>query len=210
VQIEPLDSPPRARTGEVLVPDLVPEVVSPDARARAWSPNEPEDPAPGAARSTQTLVLEPLSQPPAGSGCGPPAVDLGKPENAKQKQVVDRWLPQVLEKFGELNAARKRVMLHPCRPTYTNLALMAKRLDDGHTPDELSDVIRRCEDSIRAGDERGREYFDAISPFRPENFERKLAMPSPLRAGARASPRSLPLSSSLNEQTRELIRSVWK
>jgi hypothetical protein len=141
-------------------------------------------------------------------------LDLGKPQGAEQRKVVDRWLDESLAVLEALNQARKRAIPNArgIRPTYVSLHKIAERLEARHTRDECMAVIEQCELAIRAGDDRGREYFDSISPFRAENFERKLAMPPPTPGSARASPnlRLLPLSSSVNDQSRELIRGVWK
>lgn len=114
----------------------------------------------------------------------PDAPDLGKAPDAVRR-VVDRWLPQALEVFRALQAARKRVIQgsRATRPTYTALAGIAGRLDAGQTLEECLTVVANCEAECRVNP-ASQQYFDAISPWRAENFERKLS------ANPRASPAS--------------------
>jgi hypothetical protein len=104
--------------------------------------------------------------------------ELGAPQNARQRQIVERWLTDSLSIFAELSAARRRVdeKLHELRPSYESLAGIASRLDAGKTVEECRYVIAVCEAECRR-DRAALRYFNAISPFRSENFEMKLAMP---------------------------------
>jgi hypothetical protein len=102
-------------------------------------------------------------------------LELGAPANGKQREVVQRHLRDAMLLLGELNAARKRVQpsSRGLRPAYTSLAGIAGRLAAGKTVEECRHVIAVGEAEARA---RGSlEYFDAVSPWRPENFERLVA-----------------------------------
>ena len=105
-----------------------------------------------------------------------PGFDLGKPENTKQRKTVDQHLADASRVLEALSAARQRVMpsARPMRPTYTSLAGIAGRLEAGKTVDECMTVIANAEAESLAN-ERSREFFDSVSPWRPENFERYLA-----------------------------------
>ncbi len=77
-----------------------------------------------------------------------------------------------------LNDARKRVIpgVTGIRPTYSSLAGIAGRLEAGKTAPECLAVIENFETAIKKGDKKGADFFDAVSPWRSENFERKLSM----------------------------------
>ncbi len=104
-----------------------------------------------------------------------PGMDLGKPKNAAQRKVVDEWQPVALVVLDALNASRKRVMnSRPIRPTYAALAGICSRLEAGNTSAECLAVIENCEAEVKAKPESG-QWFDQVSPWRADNFERKLA-----------------------------------
>lgn len=105
-----------------------------------------------------------------------PGVNLGKPENKTQRKIVDHWLQPALQVLEQLNAARKRVIAgaRDIRPTYSSLGGIAARLDAGKTCPECLAVIENCENEVRRRPDSAK-WFDAVSPWRPENFERHLA-----------------------------------
>lgn len=103
-------------------------------------------------------------------------IDLGKPDNRAQGRLVDTWYDQAVEIFRFLVAERKRVN-HAARelaPTYQALAGIASRLEAGKTPDDCRHVIAVTAAECSKNPESFR-WFNAITPFRPEQFERKLA-----------------------------------
>lgn len=118
----------------------------------------------------------------------PPSPDLGRPKNAAERQLVDKWRDPALAILDALNAARARVnpRARGIRPSYTSLAGIADRLDAGKTAAECLAVIEVCEAESMVSDE-SRKYFDAVTPWRPQNFERKLAA-DPELVGKRAPP----------------------
>lgn len=104
----------------------------------------------------------------------------GKP-SASQRRTVDRWRAEASKVLEAINAARRR--LRPAArgsaPSYDSLAHIADRLEAGKTLEDCLHVVAVCEAECRAhvGDGRTADpfkWFDAISPFRPENFERKV------------------------------------
>lgn len=117
------------------------------------------------------------------SGENPPplalesTLDLGKPDSKRQRAIVDHWLQPALQVLEQLNAARKRVIAgaRDIRPTYSSLGGIAARLDAGKTCVECLAVIENCAEEVRRRSDAA-QWFDAVSPWRPENFERKLAM----------------------------------
>jgi hypothetical protein len=99
----------------------------------------------------------------------------GKP-NAATRAAVDRWQQVALTVLDALNAARKRV--HPTsrgiNGTYDSLRHIAERLDAGKSAADCLHVVEVCEAECRA-DAGSFKWFDTITPFRAENFERKCA-----------------------------------
>lgn len=108
----------------------------------------------------------------------PPAVESKSPKKGDANAVVDGLLE-------ELSEARMRVRPSsmPLKPTAANRKYIAARLDDGYAPDDIRHVIAVCEAECRryrGPDDRDPfQWFDAISPFRPDNFERKRARAAP-------------------------------
>jgi hypothetical protein len=103
-------------------------------------------------------------------------VDLGEPDSDKQKRIVDQHYDLAMRVFGELNAARSRVRsgLHGLRPTYSSLGGIAARLAAGCTLEECLLVVAHGEAECARKPEAF-EWFDAVSPWRPENFQRRIA-----------------------------------
>lgn len=73
--------------------------------------------------------------------------------------------------LGELSAARRRC--NPAcvelKPLPAHLGELTGRLRDGHTADEIRCVIACLEASVKAGSYKA-EYFNAVNPFRRNNF----------------------------------------
>lgn len=108
-----------------------------------------------------------------------PAVPVvgGKARTESQKERVDRWVAPALEVLAFLNAARRRVIPR-CRETaadYAALAGICERLDAGKTVADCMAVIEQCEVEVR-NNPASAQYFNAVTPFRADNFERKLGM----------------------------------
>jgi hypothetical protein len=89
---------------------------------------------------------------------------LGKPKNAAQRKLVAAHLADAERVLDALNAARQRVIAgaREIRPSYSALALVA----------DLGLAVGEAE--VRSNPDAA-QWFDAVSPFRPENFERRLA-----------------------------------
>lgn len=82
---------------------------------------------------------------------------------------------QAREVLDELNAARKRVM-PLCRtlgPTPENLRRIAERLQHNTVMDCLAVVSVYEKDVVRS--HAVGQWFNAVTPFRPDNFARALA-----------------------------------
>jgi len=87
--------------------------------------------------------------------------------------------------LNELNEARKRVSptSRPLQPTSPNLKHMKERIAEGATIEDVRHVIAVCEADCRANPS-SLKWFNAVSPFRSDNFARKLA-DDPARASQR-------------------------
>lgn len=120
------------------------------------------------------LVLVPVDAAPTPTAQPLPALP-GKP-SAACKQVVDRRRSAAEQILSSLNAARKRVRpaSRGITPSYDSLGHIADRLEAGKSAEDCLHVIAVCESECRANEGAFR-WFDAVSPFRPENFERKVA-----------------------------------
>lgn len=99
----------------------------------------------------------------------------GKPSKPT-RAMVDRWRNEAESILDALNAARKRVNpgSRGISPTYDSLSHIAARLEAGKSTEDCLHVIEVCESESHA-DAGSFKWFDAITPFRPENFERKCA-----------------------------------
>jgi hypothetical protein len=105
--------------------------------------------------------------------------DLGKPANATQRKLVDAHVRDALRVLEELNAARKRVdpATRGIKPSYASLAKISERLEEGATVEDCLHVVAVGEHESTGTTPQAltsRGFFDAISPFRQENFQRKL------------------------------------
>jgi hypothetical protein len=108
----------------------------------------------------------------------PPGPESTPPKKGDATAMVDALLE-------ELSAARIRVR-SACKPMKLTDAArkhIAARLADGYEPDDVRHVIAVCEAECRRykGPENQDpfQWFDAVSPFRPDNFERKRARAAP-------------------------------
>lgn len=90
------------------------------------------------------------------------------------RQIVDHWRAVAESVLDALNAARKRVHAgsRGISPSYDSLKHIADRLDAGKSVEDCLHVVEVCEAECRA-DAGSFKWFDAVSPFRPDNFERK-------------------------------------
>lgn len=105
------------------------------------------------------------------------APELGEPDNEKQQRIVDKHLTTALLVLDGLNAARLR--LRPSsrviRPSYTSLGGIAARLASGRTLEDCLHVVAVGE--AECGRKSSSfDWFDAVTPWRPENFEKRAAM----------------------------------
>lgn len=100
---------------------------------------------------------------------------LGNP-NDTTRRIVDRWRTEAESVLDALNAARKRVRSSSrgIVPTYDSLKHIADRLEAGKSVEDCLHVIAVCEADYRA-DVGTFKWFDQVTPFRPDNFEKKCA-----------------------------------
>jgi hypothetical protein len=99
----------------------------------------------------------------------------GRP-TAVTRRIVDRWRDGAESVLDALNAARKRVNSRSRAqpPTYDSLKHIADRLEAGKSVEDCLHVVAVCESECRA-DVGSFKWFDTVTPFRPDNFERKSA-----------------------------------
>jgi hypothetical protein len=92
------------------------------------------------------------------------------------RRVVDRWRSVAENVLDALNVARKRVrsVSRGISPTYDSLRHIADRLEAGKSATDCLHVIEVCEAECSA-DAGAFKWFDSVTPFRPDNFERKSA-----------------------------------
>lgn len=116
----------------------------------------------------------------------PPAQPRAPKSKVKQ---LDDWQKQAEPLLAELNAARKRV--RPSSRDYSattdNLRGIAERLAKGATVEDVKHVILVREVECRANPDAF-QWFDAVTPFRSENFSRALGRDASGQPIARASP----------------------
>jgi hypothetical protein len=88
---------------------------------------------------------------------------------------------QVLE---ALNASRKRVLpgARALRSIPSNTEQIMARLKEGSTVEECLHVIAVTEAEVRKKPDESGQWFDAVTPFRRENFGRKLGRSAPKAA----------------------------
>lgn len=99
----------------------------------------------------------------------------GNPKKAT-KSLVDRWRSEASSVLEAVNAARKRV--HPksrgISTTYDSLRHIAERLEAGKSAEDCLHVVAVCEAECRAN-ANAFQWFNAVTPFVADNFERKSA-----------------------------------
>lgn len=102
-------------------------------------------------------------------------LDLGDASAAVKRRVNAR-LDDALRVYQTLLAARQRVMPRAKHlpPTYKRLDGIATQLEGSATVDDCLHVIAALEAEIKRGNSKGKDYFDHVSPFRPDNFDRYL------------------------------------
>ena len=67
---------------------------------------------------------------------------------------------------------------HDLRGSKSERARVSKLLADGYTEADCLAVISSYEREVKADPSKG-QWFDAVTPFRPENFSRALARAGP-------------------------------
>lgn len=84
------------------------------------------------------------------------------------------------EVLAALNAARRRVIdgAREIRPTPENTKHIGARLTAGNTLDDCLHVVAVCEAEVRDSPDAA-QWFNAVTPFRPENFAMKVARETP-------------------------------
>jgi hypothetical protein len=135
-------------------------------------PSEPPQKDPIRIAEQAPLMLLP---PEGDAALAPPPALPGKPGQTVRR-VVDRWRPVAEEVLAALNAARKRVRpgSRGISPSYDSLSHIAERLEAGKSAADCLHVVEVCESECRSSQDSFR-WFDAVSPFRTDNFERKCA-----------------------------------
>lgn len=120
----------------------------------------------------------PAAQAPVSPAPGLPGIDPGtqqKPSKAPKTKraggVTQEVAALAIELLGELNAARRRVKRNApeLAPTPENVRYLQDRLMAGTSPDVIRHVIAVREAQARH-DEKSWQFFNAVSPFRPDNF----------------------------------------
>jgi hypothetical protein len=98
------------------------------------------------------------------------------PVKPKPKKTGATDRPDVLEVLAELNRQRSIAIpgSRPLEPVKSNTSLIADRLDEGNSVEACLHVIAVCAEETRADADVGK-WFNAVTPFRPDNFARKVA-----------------------------------
>lgn len=101
---------------------------------------------------------------------------VGDPNGDRTRDPSDDVDESVLL-LGELNFARMTHIEGARRlaPVEENLKHIRARLESGSTADDVRHVIAVCLAEVKSKPET-EQWFNAVTPFRPENFQRKLAM----------------------------------
>lgn len=143
----------------------------------------PSRAVPSHATPNQTEEKAPAAQAPVSPAPGLPGIDPGTQEKpskqpkAKRAGGVTQEVAALAETLlAELSAAIQRVRpgARLLRPIPGNVEHIAARLADGATAEEVRHVIAVCEAESRHN-EKSLQYFNAVSPFRRDNFGRHLA-----------------------------------
>lgn len=110
----------------------------------------------------------------------PSAVQQSLADFAERPKAPDTAASEVL---ARLNAARKRVIprCRDLRPTPANLEQIAARLKEGHSLEDFDHVLGaweiECLSDRKPGAFDPTEHFNAGTPFKAQNFARKLGRP---------------------------------
>lgn len=146
-------------------------------------PSRPYPSRPGINTLSNESDRAPAAQAPVSPSPGLPGIDPGvpekpsKPPKAKRAGGVTQEVAALAETLlEELSAAIQRVRpgARVLRPIPGNVEHIAARLADGATAEEVRHVIAVCEAESRHN-EKALQYFNAVSPFRRDNFARNLA-----------------------------------
>lgn len=129
-------------------------------------------------------VKDPPISPASG---GVVALELSPPAPAKrptrsEKKATTREAQRQdsIAVLDALNTARLRVIpgARPLRPTDENLTHIAERLAAGATLDECLHVVAVRAEEVRANSDAA-QWFNAVTPFRPDGFAASVAQPTP-------------------------------
>jgi hypothetical protein len=109
-----------------------------------------------------------------------------KRERAPRTRKVQTsiWTEQAKTLLAELNVARMMTISGTQRlePTAGNLKYITERLAAGETADAVRHVIAVYAHEVLTKGDKG--YFNAVTPFREDNFARALSQPLPKTNGA--------------------------
>ncbi len=110
---------------------------------------------------------------------------LGKPISKEQGRLVRKHAENAHQLLCELSEARQRVIAgaRVLNASYRSLDGIARMLESGATLEDVRHVIAVREQEVRDGGDA--RWFDHVSPFRPQNFERSLARPLPQQKPSR-------------------------
>lgn len=119
-------------------------------------------------------TLEKEQAAPTKASLAPP---LGKPDNEKQRKLVEKHLPAAEKVLETLNQARMRVLLgaKPYKISYTSLGTIAARLEGGASVEDCAHVVAAWETEVKSNPKAGL-WFKHDTPFRPDKFTEKLAL----------------------------------
>ena len=143
---------------------------APDARGSA-----PDAPLSGIPIESPLNQIPPFPQ--TGFEVGPSQGEPDQRANAKARKPSERTQAraehgkQAIVLLSELSAARRRCnpACDELKPLPANLGELTGRLREGHTADEIRNVIAYLEADVKAGRYKA-EYFNAVNPFRRSNF----------------------------------------
>ena len=148
-----------------------PRVPSPlDENSRLWVESRGEPP-----RVAASLGDSPLDHRPPTTDHRPPKGGLALV--ADQPKAASGHSADALQVLEALNAARSSAIrgARPLKAIRANLEHIEARLRDGHGVDDLLHVIAVCASEVRR-DASAAKWFTAVTPFRKDNFGRKLGM----------------------------------
>lgn len=116
-----------------------------------------------------------------------PALELtpSEPKPAKRGKAASTHLTLAAELWAEQDRLRQDAIpgVRSLAPTASALALVAARLDEGHSPEDCRHVLQVYAADAKADPGKQAQWFNGETNWRPENFRRALG-----RTLARASP----------------------